>query len=77
MVTPALQALGNVVSGSDALAQAAVHDGFSAGLVAAKMAWEGGRPHEAILRLQQQRRALASLDGVGGGGGGAAELHLI
>lgn len=41
------------------------------------MAWEAGRPHEAILRLQQQRKSLAafaSARAAGGGGGGGGAL---
>ena len=54
------RAAGHSETAGHALAQAAVHDSYSAGLVAAKMAWEGGKPHEAILRLQQQVRSLRS-----------------
>ena len=54
------RAAGHFESASHALAQASVHDSYAAGLVAAKMAWEAGRPHEAILRLQQQRKSLAA-----------------
>ena len=60
------RAAGHFESASHALAQASVHDSYAAGLVAAKMAWEAGRPHEAILRLQQQRKSLASLTTKGG-----------
>ena len=56
------RAAGHVESATHALAQAAVHDSVSSALVGAKMAWEGGRPHEAILRLQQ-RRSLTHVTG--------------
>ena len=56
------RAAGHLETAAQALAQAAVHEPYSACLVGAKMAWEAGTPHEAVLRLQQQRKTLASLE---------------
>jgi serine/threonine-protein kinase ATR len=55
------RAAGHVETATQALAQAAVHDPYSACLIGAKMAWEAGTPHEAVLRLQQQVRTLSVL----------------
>ena len=67
------RAAGHVESATHALAQAAVHDSVSSALVGAKMAWEGGRPHEAILRLQQQRRSLTHVLPARAAGSGSSE----
>ena len=67
---------GHFETANHALAQAGLHDTYSAGLFAAKMAWESGQPHEAILRLQQQRKSLECLpaDGLGAPGVRVSEL---
>ena len=44
------RAVGHLETVHHALAQARLHNGYAAGLFAAKVAWENGQPHEAILR---------------------------
>ncbi|KAL1524613.1 hypothetical protein AB1Y20_019502 [Prymnesium parvum] len=52
----AARAAGHTETAANALAQAALFDAGSAALKAAKMDWEAGRSHHAILRLQQLLR---------------------
>ena len=63
------RAADHLESATNALAQASMYDGYSALLFTAKMAWEAGRPHEAILRLQQQRKSLMAVRAGGGSSG--------
>lgn len=60
-IAKSARAAGHYETATHALAQASVYDTHGASLIAAKMAWEGGRPHEALLRLQQERKSLDAL----------------
>ena len=60
--------MGHYETAAHALSQAQLHEWHGRGsacLVSAKMMWEGGRPHEAILQLQQQRDALEAFSPTG------------
>ena len=56
------RAAGHGETAANALAQVALYDAGSAALKAAKMDWEAGRSHQAILRLQQQQRVLSATE---------------
>ena len=56
------RAAGHGETAANALAQVALYDAGSAALKAAKLDWEAGRSHQAILRLQQQQRVLSATE---------------